>query len=73
VNLVSNAIKFTDEGEVVVRAEPMEPDLNQEVKVRFSVSDQGIGISEEAQGNLFQSFFQAESSTENVGEPRARR
>jgi len=61
-NLVSNAIKFTEHGEVMVRANRVE-DTADDVLVRFEVSDTGIGIPFEAQGRLFQPFVQAESST----------
>jgi len=59
-NLLGNAIKFTESGEVVVRADMVGKGSTQ---VRFSVADQGIGISEEGQATLFQAFSQAESST----------
>jgi two-component system, sensor histidine kinase and response regulator len=61
-NLVSNAIKFTQQGEVIVRAKRVE-DTDSEVVVRFEVIDTGIGIAPEAQGSLFQPFVQAEGST----------
>ncbi|MGB8411334.1 MAG: response regulator [Candidatus Binatus sp.] len=61
-NLVSNAIKFTQQGEVMVRANRVE-DTADDVLVRFEVADTGIGIPFEAQGRLFQPFVQAESST----------
>ncbi|MFT4584353.1 MAG: PAS domain S-box-containing protein [Gammaproteobacteria bacterium] len=61
-NLISNAIKFSANpdrpGKVIVRAE-----LCGTSSVRFSVIDNGIGISQEALGRLFQPFMQAESST----------
>jgi signal transduction histidine kinase/HPt (histidine-containing phosphotransfer) domain-containing protein/FixJ family two-component response regulator len=63
INLVGNAIKFTEEGEVVVRVERIDDSESDKVIVRFQVVDRGIGISEEAQTNLFQVFTQAESST----------
>ena len=66
-NLVSNAFKFTEKGEVVVRveAEPAATGEPEEAvaRLRVSVRDTGIGISEEQQARLFQSFSQADSST----------
>lgn len=62
MNLVGNAIKFTDHGEVQVsikRAEDSEPD---EAKFEFSVSDPGIGIEETKLGLIFNKFQQADGS-----------
>ena len=62
INYANNAVKFTEEGEIVVRAliaEETEADLI----VRFDVRDTGIGLTEEQKGKLFQSFQQADSST----------
>jgi CheY-like chemotaxis protein len=62
VNLVGNAVKFTDAGEVVVRAMLLEQD-DDEVLLRFEVSDTGIGIEDEAKKKIFDSFTQADAST----------
>ena len=62
LNLVGNAIKFTEQGEVVVSV-TLVHHADAEVTVRFEVHDTGIGLSPDAQGHLFQSFSQADSST----------
>jgi two-component system, sensor histidine kinase and response regulator len=62
VNLVSNAVKFTTDGEVVLRAKPVRVDGDQAV-IRFEVSDSGIGIAPEDQARMFDPFSQADSST----------
>ncbi len=59
INFVGNAIKFTDSGEVTVRVAAMSGDG----LLRFEVIDTGIGISEEAQTHIFNSFSQADSFT----------
>jgi signal transduction histidine kinase/CheY-like chemotaxis protein len=63
INLCGNAIKFTEEGQVVIRAEQVGNNVDDKITIRFSVIDQGIGISEEGQSILFQAFSQAEVST----------
>ena len=60
-NLVSNAVKFTDAGEIVVRVTPVQT-AHADLVVRFDVSDTGIGISPEAQTRLFKAFSQADTS-----------
>jgi PAS domain S-box-containing protein len=61
-NFTSNAIKFTVEGHVEIRAELIERRDGQDV-VRFSVADTGIGVSPQNQQKLFQPFVQAEADT----------
>ncbi|MCL6479435.1 MAG: response regulator [Peptococcaceae bacterium] len=61
LNLTGNAVKFTDRGEVALRASLAGEDGNR-VHVRFEVSDTGIGIPEEIQPHLFQPFTQADGS-----------
>jgi two-component system sensor histidine kinase/response regulator len=59
INLVGNAIKFTESGEVILRVKS----VSASERVRFEVTDTGIGISEEAQKNIWNSFSQADSFT----------
>ena len=64
LNLLSNAVKFTEEGEVTVQVEPdpaSTPGASQ--LLRFKVADTGVGIPEEKQEELFDSFTQADAST----------
>ena len=62
VNLVNNAVKFTETGEIVVSIEVTDS-RDDEVTLKFSVRDTGIGMNEEQQGRLFKSFSQADTST----------
>jgi len=62
VNLVNNAVKFTESGEIVVTIEVTDS-RDDEVTLKFSVRDTGIGMNEEQQGRLFKSFSQADTST----------
>ena len=62
INYANNAIKFTEKGEIALRVQVVVQSDN-DVQLRFSVRDTGIGLSEEQQANLFQSFHQADSST----------
>jgi len=61
-NLVGNAIKFTEAGKVVIRAEHVLSTLDDHV-IKISVIDSGIGIANSAQRHLFQKFTQADAST----------
>jgi two-component system sensor histidine kinase/response regulator len=62
LNYVSNAIKFSENGKVHIRARAVEQRDNQ-VLVRFEVQDQGIGMTQQQIAKLFQSFHQADTST----------
>jgi signal transduction histidine kinase len=57
-NLLSNAAKFTDHGTITLRVAKQEP-----AEITFSVSDTGIGMTEEQTSRLFQAFEQADAST----------
>jgi len=61
-NLTSNAVKFTDEGEVIIGIKLLK-NGGSSALLQFSVKDTGIGLSEEQINNLFQPFNQAETST----------
>jgi len=61
-NLVGNAIKFTEQGEVAVRCEHREEQAGRSL-LRFTVSDTGIGLTAEQQQTLFDRFTQADGST----------
>lgn len=62
VNLVGNAIKFTSQGEIVIRA--MADEVKEEhTRLLFSISDTGVGIPREQQSAIFERFIQADSSS----------
>ena len=62
INYGNNAIKFTEKGEVIISAEILEQD-NEDIFIKFNVSDTGIGLTKEQKSKLFQSFQQADTST----------
>ena len=61
-NLVGNAIKFTSQGEILIRLEPA-GETETQVTVQFAVQDTGIGIPQERQKAIFERFTQADGST----------
>src|SRR5215470_62 len=62
INLVNNAVKFTEHGEIVVTVESEER-LSDRIKLKFAVRDTGIGMTPEQIARLFQAFSQADTST----------
>lgn len=62
VNLTNNAIKFTDQGEVIIRITIENSEDSETVTLAFSVTDSGIGITSEQMADLFKAFSQADSS-----------
>jgi two-component system, sensor histidine kinase and response regulator len=70
VNLVGNAIKFTERGEIIVEVDevgsepaPSDASPNDSVSLHFSVRDTGVGIPTEKQAVIFEAFMQADTST----------
>ena len=61
INLIGNAIKFTEQGEIIVRVE-LESQSGDQVNLHFSVIDTGIGIAKDKQKNIFEAFVQADGS-----------
>jgi signal transduction histidine kinase/CheY-like chemotaxis protein len=62
INFCNNAVKFTEQGEIVVRARIQEQDDEGQL-IYFAVRDTGIGLTKEQMGRLFQAFEQADAST----------
>ena len=61
-NLVGNAVKFTEQGEILVSVDLIEPIADSECRLRFSVRDTGVGIAPDSQPGLFEPFTQADGS-----------
>lgn len=61
-NLIGNAVKFTDKGEILLTIDTMSKNANQ-ATLHFTVTDSGIGISPDKQEKIFEPFVQADSST----------
>ena len=62
VNLIGNALKFTEKGSVTVHVSS-QSETAEQVRLKFSIRDTGIGIAPEAQAKIFESFTQADQST----------
>ncbi|MGH3275550.1 MAG: ATP-binding protein, partial [Streptosporangiaceae bacterium] len=62
-NLLSNALKFTQHGQVVLRIELVEPAPGEEASIAFSVTDTGIGISDGSLKTIFEAFQQGDGTT----------
>jgi PAS domain S-box-containing protein len=67
-NLLGNAVKFTEEGEIAITVEPVRTNDNGSMDIRFEVRDTGIGIKKEHSAKIFESFSQADpSATKKYG------
>lgn len=62
-NIVSNAIKFTDHGEIYTTVELLSDPNAENLELKFAIKDSGIGISDDKLANIFEPFVQADSST----------
>jgi two-component system sensor histidine kinase/response regulator len=63
INLINNAIKFTESGEVIVACRQLEATTDHPIQLEFTVHDTGIGMSQEQSEKLFRAFSQADEST----------
>lgn len=61
INLMGNAVKFTDDGEIELKVEKLQK-TESKINIRFSVRDTGIGIAKERQDRIFEAFTQEDSS-----------
>lgn len=62
LNLIGNAVKFTDKGSIIVELDVLKKFDNNRFELLFKITDTGVGIASEAVANLFQNFEQADSS-----------
>ncbi|MEO6279068.1 MAG: ATP-binding protein [Roseateles sp.] len=67
LNLLSNAVKFTDSGTVSLSAAVMEPTQAGQVRLRFGVTDSGIGMTPAQQARLFKAFEQVSEASRHLG------
>lgn len=65
-NLISNAIKFSTRGNVIVRATAL-GEVDNQLEIKFGIADSGIGLSDEQQENLFNAFTKLDSSDSRIG------
>lgn len=63
INLINNAVKFTDKGSITLKVDAYNLEDNYNTTLKFSVIDTGIGIQEENQQKIFEAFFQEDSSS----------
>ena len=63
LNLIGNAVKFTDKGEITLSVKTLEAENEDQSRILFEVADTGIGMSKDQMANLFQSYSQASSDT----------
>jgi PAS domain S-box-containing protein len=63
VNLLGNAVKFTEKGEIELKISPLSELIGGRMTLRFEVRDTGIGIQKEKQGKIFEAFSQEDAST----------
>ena len=66
INLLSNALKFTDSGSISLQVQGLYKDTQNQHIIRFSVTDTGIGIEKKRQDKLFHAFEQADTSTTRI-------
>lgn len=65
LNLVSNAVKFTNKGKITVSAD-LQAETDEKVRIKFAISDTGIGINDAKIGKIFENFQQATSGTSRI-------